>query len=121
MKHIENVWYVKDREGEKHMKIYLYVDILNDSGIYEVLGKVLDICLILDIEVVYVLTKLPKSRDKIKYQLSLSMYDTKDESTKMCKQIINEITQDIISIVIYLFCVIVTVSLHFYNLVFIDI
>ena len=77
---------MKDREGEQHLQIYLYVDIPNDSGIYEVLGKVIDMCLIPDSEVVYVLTKLPKSHDKIKYQLSLSMYDTTKESTKMCKQ-----------------------------------
>ena len=100
--HTEHIWYVKDREGEQHLKIYLYVDIPNDSGLYEVLGKVIYICLIPETKVVYVLTKPPKSHDKIKYQLSLSMYDMTEESTKMCKQTINDILQDIVSIVIYI-------------------
>ena len=77
-------------------------------------------CLILDIEVVYVLTKPPKSHDKIRYQFALSIYDTTNDSTKMCKQIINEIAQDIVSVVIYIyvFCVIVTVSLYILSLIF---
>ena len=105
---------MKDREGEQ-VWIYLYVDIPNNSGLYEGLGKVIDICLIPGTKVVYVLRKLPKSHDKIKYQFAFWMYDTTDESTNMCKQIINEIAQDIVSIVIYIyvFCIIVTVSLYF--------
>ena len=97
----ENIWYVKEREGEG-VQIYLYVDIPNDSGIYEVLGKVIDVCLVPDTEVVYILTKPPKSHDKIKYQLSFSLYDMREVSTKLSKQIVNEIAQDIVSIVIYI-------------------
>lgn len=110
---------MKEREGED-VHIYLYVDIANNSGIYEVLGKVIDMCLIPDTEVVYILTKLPKSHDKIKYQLSYSLYDTRKVSTKLSKQILNEIAQDIVSNVIYI-CVIIIVSLYFYNLVFVNI
>ena len=86
-------------------------------------GKVLNMCLIPDIEVVYVLTKLTKSHDKVKYQLSLSMYDTTEESIKMCKQIISDIAEEMVNIVIYIyvFYIIVTISLYFYNLVFTDI
>jgi len=84
----ENLWYVKEREG-KDVQIYLYVDIPNDSGIYEVLGKVIDMCLIPDTKVVYILTKFPKSHSQIKYQSSLSLYDMTEVSTKLCKQIIN--------------------------------
>jgi len=113
VKLIENVWYVKDREGEQHLQIYLYVDIPNHSTLYEMLGKVIYICLIHDTEFVYVLTKPPKSHDKIKYQLSLSLYDTTKEFTKMCKQIINDIAQDMVSIVIYI-CV-----LHYCNCIII--
>ena len=56
VKHTKIVWFVKDREGEQHLQIYLYANIPNDSGSYEVLGKLLDTCLIPDTEVVYVLT-----------------------------------------------------------------
>lgn len=68
------------------------------------LGKVIDLCLVPDTEVIYILTKPPKSHDRNKYQLLYSLYDTREVSTKLCKQIVNEITQDIVSIVIY-FCV----------------
>ena len=40
---------MKEREGE-NMQIYLYVDIPSDSGIYEVLGKVIDMCSVPDNE-----------------------------------------------------------------------
>lgn len=90
MKLPKNVWYVKEREG-KDVHIYIYVDIPSNSGIYELLGKATGMCLIPDTEVVYILTKLPKSHDKIKYQLSLSLYDTIEVSTKLSKKIVNEI------------------------------
>ena len=71
VKHTEIIWFVKDREGEQHLQIYLYGDIPNDNGSYEVLGKVLDMCLIPDTQVVYVLTKLSKALEKIRYQFCI--------------------------------------------------
>lgn len=102
MKLPENVWYVKERES-RNVQIYLYVDIPNNSGIYEALRKVVDMCSVSDIEVVYILKKLLESYERIKYQLLYSLYDTREVSTKLCKQIVNVITQNIISIVIYIF------------------
>ena len=37
------IWYVKERESQ-NVKIYLYIDIPNDNGIYEVMGRVIDMC-----------------------------------------------------------------------------
>ena len=95
------IWYVKKREIQ-NVNIYLYIDILNDNGIYEVMGRVIDMCSVTDSEVVYILTKPPKSHERIKYQLSYSLYDTREVSTKLCKQIVNEMKQNIVSIVIYM-------------------
>ena len=53
----------------------------------------------LDTEAFDVFRKPPKSHDKIRYQFSLSMYDMVDDSTRMCKKIINETAQYILSIV----------------------
>lgn len=50
-----NVWYVKERESQ-NVQIYLYVDILDDNGIYKVMGKVIDMCLVPDSEIVYIHT-----------------------------------------------------------------
>ena len=92
---------MKEREST-NMNIYLYIDIPNDNGIFEVMGRVIDMCLVPDIEVVYVLTKAPKSHERVKYQLSYSLYDMAEVSTKLCNQIVNEMTQNIVSIVIYI-------------------
>ena len=94
------------------------VDILNDSGSYKMHGKVLDMCLILETEVVYVLTKLPKSHERIKYRLSYSLYDRREVSTKLCKQIVNDMTQNTVSIVICIFILhFENVSLYFLTLI----
>lgn len=96
------IWYVKEREST-NVNIYLYIDIPNDNGIFEVMGRVVDMCSVPDTEVVYVLTKAPKSHGRVKYQLSYSLqYDTREVSTKLCNQIVNEMTQNIVSIVIYI-------------------
>ena len=84
------------------MNIYLYIDIPNENGIFELMGRVIDMCSVPDIEVVYILTKAPKSHERIKYRLSYPLYDTREVSTKLCKQIVNEIKQNIVSIVIYI-------------------
>ena len=39
------VWYVKEEEST-NMNIYLYIDILNDNGNFEVMGRVIDMCLV---------------------------------------------------------------------------
>ena len=85
------------------MNIYLNIDIQNDNGIFEVMGRVIYMCSVPDTELVYILTKTPKSHEMIKYRLSYSLYDTREVSRKLCKQIVNEITQNIVSIVIYIF------------------
>ena len=95
------ICYVKERES-KNVNIYLYIDIPNDNGIFEVMGRVIDMCSVPDTEVVYIPTKAPKSHERIKYRLSYSLYDTREVSTKLCKQIVNEMTQKIVSIVIYI-------------------
>jgi len=95
------IWYVKERERQ-NVNIYLYIDIPNDNGIYELMGRVIYMCSVPDIEVVYILTKAPKSHEMIKYRLSYSLYDTREVSTELCKQIINEMKQNIVSIVIYI-------------------
>jgi len=46
-----------------------------------------------DTKVVYVLTKTPKIHDMIKCHFALSMYETCEISTKICKQIVNDIAQ----------------------------
>lgn len=104
------------------MSIYLYIDIPNDNGIYEVMGRVIDMCLVPNTKVVYRLTNSPKSHETIKYQLSYSLHDTRQVSTKLCKQIVNQTKQNILSIVIYI-CILrswkcLTIS---FNFVFIDI
>ena len=58
MRLLEIVWYVKEREGGD-VQIYLYVDIPNDSGIYEVLGKVIDMCSVPDMKLFIYLQNLP--------------------------------------------------------------
>ena len=93
------IWYVKERES-KNVNIYLYIDIPNDNEIFELMGRVIDMCSVPDTEVIYILTKAPKSHERIKYRLSYSLYDTREVSTKLCKQIVNEMTQNIVSIVI---------------------
>ena len=95
------ICYVKERESQ-NVNIYLYIDIPNDNGIFEVIGRVIDMCLVLDTEVVYILTKASKSHEMIKYRLSYSLYDTREVSTKLCKQIVNEMKQNNVSIVIYI-------------------
>ena len=92
---------MKERES-KNVNIYLYIDIPNDNGNFEVMGRFIDMCSIPNTEVVYVLKKAPKSHEGIKYRLSYSLYDTREVSTKLCKQIVNEMTQNIVSIVIYI-------------------
>jgi len=92
---------VKERESQ-NVQISLYVDIPNDNGIYDVMGRVIDMCLVPDSEVVYILTKPPRSYERIKYQLSYSLYDTREVSIKLCKQIVNEMKQNIVSVVIYI-------------------
>lgn len=84
MKLSTNVWYVRERESQ-NVQIYLYVDIPNDNGIYEVMGNVIDMCSIPDSEFVYILTKPPKSQERIKYQLSYSLYDTREVSIELFK------------------------------------
>ena len=96
-----SMWYVKERESA-NVNIYLYIDIPNDSGIFEVMGRVVDMCSVTNTEVVYVLTKAPKSHERVKYQLSYSLYDTSEVSTKLCSQIVNEMTDNIVSIIIYI-------------------
>ena len=95
------IWYVKEKESI-NVNIYLYIDILSDNGIFEVIGRAIDMCSVPDNEVVYILTKAPKSHESIKYRLSYSLYDTREVSTRLCKQIVNEMTQNIVSIVIYI-------------------
>lgn len=87
----------------KHVYIYIYIDIPNDNGIYDVMGRVIDMCSVSNSEVVYILTKLPKSHEMIKYQLSYSMYDMREVSRKLCKQVVNEMKQNIVIIVIYIY------------------
>lgn len=101
MKLPSRIWYLKKRES-KNVKIYLYIDILNDIGIYELMGRVIDMCLVSDNEVVYILTKSPKSHERIKYQLSYSLYHMREVSTKLCKKIVNEMKQNIVSIFIFI-------------------
>ena len=74
----------------------------NDNGIYDMMGRVIDMCLVPNSEIAYILTKPPKSHEKIKYQFLYSLYDTREVSTKSCKQIVNEITQNIINCYLYL-------------------
>ena len=45
------VWYVKEREST-NVNIYLYIDIPNDNEIFELMGRVVDMCLVPDTEVV---------------------------------------------------------------------
>jgi len=59
------IWYVKEIESQ-NVNIYLYIDIPNDNGIYDVMGIVIDMCSVLDSEVVYILTKPPKLHERIK-------------------------------------------------------
>ena len=92
---------MKERESQ-NVNIYLYIDIPNENGIFELMGRVIDMCSVPDTEVVYILTKVPKSHERIKYQLTYSLYDTREVSTKLCKQIVNEMKQNIVSIVIYI-------------------
>ena len=105
---------MKERESQ-NVQIYLYVDIPNDNGIYEVMGKVIDMCSVPDSEVVYILRKLPKSHKMIKYQLLYSLYDTREVSKKLCKQIVNEMKQNIVSIVI---CICVLCSCNYITIFF---
>ena len=60
------IWYVKEREN-KNVNIYLYIDIPNDNGIFELMGRVIDMCSVRDTEVLYILTKSPMSHERIKY------------------------------------------------------
>ena len=94
---------MKERESQ-NVNIYLYIDIPNDNGIYDVMGRVIDMCSVPDSEVVYIPTKPPKSHERIKYQLSYSLYDTREVSTKFCKQIVNEMISIVIYICILCFC-----------------
>jgi len=115
------VWYVKERESTT-VNIYLYIDIHQNNENLEVMGRVIHMCSVPNTEVVYVLTKAPKSHERIKYRLSYSLYDTREVSTKLCKQIVNEMTQNIVSIVICIFILrFESVSLYFFNFVYINI
>ena len=66
MKFPSRIWYVKERESQ-NVNIYLYIDIPNDNGIFELIGRVIDMCSVPDTEVVYIFTKAPKSHERIKY------------------------------------------------------
>ena len=74
------IWYVKEREST-NVNIYLYIDIPNDNRIFEVMGRVIDMCSILDTEVVYILTKAPKSHERVKYRLN---YMTRERYLQNC-------------------------------------
>ena len=60
---------MKEKESQS-VNIYLYIDIPNENGIFELMGRVIDMCSVPDTEVVYILTKPPKSHERIKYWLS---------------------------------------------------
>ena len=51
VKLLSKVWYVKEIESQ-NVQIYLYVDIPNDNGIYDVMGRVIDMCSVPDSEVI---------------------------------------------------------------------
>ena len=110
-------WYVKERESTT-VNIYLYIDTRNNTKNLEVMGKVMDMCSVPNTEVVYVLTKTAKSHERIKYRLSYSFYDRREVSTKLCKQIVNDMTQNTVSIVICIFILrFENVSLYFLTLI----
>ena len=79
-----------------------------DAEIYDLVGKVLDLYIPPNIESVYILSKLPKSHDKHRYHFTFSMYNMREDSSKICKQIVQSIVEKIVSIFIctYMFCVI---------------
>ena len=79
------------------------------------MGKVLHQYIIPNTESVYILSKPLKSHDKHKYHSTLSMYNMREDSSKICKQIVQNIAQNILGIYIYTYfiCVIQIVSLYF--------
>ena len=107
-------WFLKDIE-DKSLQLYLYSSKNFDVESYDLVGKVLDLYILPNTESFYILSKPPKSHDKHTYHFTLSMYNTEEDSSKICKQIIQNIAQRIVSIFIYtyLFCVIKIVSLYF--------
>ena len=112
--HSKYAWFLKDVEDES-LQLYLYSSKNFDAESNELVGKLLDLYILPNTKSVYILSKLPKSHDKHRYHFTLSMDNTGDYSLKICKQIIQNIAQKIVSIFIYtyLFCVIQTVSLYF--------
>ena len=75
---------------------------INFGEPYEVSGIVRDICLLLN-GIVYVLAKLPKIRVKVRYRLSKVKYDTYEESTPLCDEITSNISNNIVSMFIYIY------------------
>ena len=114
MNHSKYASFLKDIEDET-LHLYLYASKNFYAESYELVGKVLDLYILPNTKNVYILSKLPKSHDKLRYHFTLSMYNTGGDYSKICKQIVRNIALKIVSISIYnyLFCVIQTVSLYF--------
>lgn len=82
---------------------------------YEVMGKIREICLVLNTDTIYVLAKLPKTREKAKYHFLKIKYDMDKDSTKMCEEITINIANNIVSLLIYIYvlCIIVSINIIF--------
>lgn len=76
---------------------------INFGKPYEAMGRVRDICLVPNVDIVYVLAKLPKTHENVRYSLSKVKYDTYEESTQLCEEIASNISNNIVSMLIYIY------------------
>ena len=87
--HTKYSLFLKDMEGEA-LQLFLYASKNFDVASYELVGKVLDLYIRSNSKNLYILSKPPKSHDKIRYNFTLAMYNIGEDSSGTCIQIVND-------------------------------
>ena len=90
---------------------------INFGGPYEGMGRVRDICLVPNVDTIYVLAKFPKPHEIVRCHLPKLKYDTYEGSTPWCDEITSKISNNIVSMFIYIYvlCIIVRITIFFIN------
>ena len=114
-------WYLEDNETDYDIHIYLFCGMIHLGEAYQVMGRVQDMCLVLNTNTIYFLARMTNKREKLRYRLSKIKYDTNETSTNFSTNIVRKIANNIVSMLIYIF------SMHyckdhsiFYKLLIID-
>ena len=69
---------------------------------YDMMGRVRDICMVSNTNIIYVLARKANKRDNVRYHLSKVKYDINEISTKFFEEISNNIANSIVSMLIFI-------------------